>query len=346
MALQVGILGATGYTGVELIRLLLAHPEVRLTMVTSERYAGQKLADVFPTFRDRCDLTLQKISTKEVARQTTIVFSCLPHENSMAHVPELLELGTKVIDLSADFRFDSAKLYEKWYTPHTAPALLQSKAYGLPELYREEIRKTFLVGNPGCYPTAFLLSIAPLVAKQLIALQPILCDAKSGTSGAGRSPQQENVFSEINEGVVPYKIEGHRHVPEMEQELSKLAGEPLRIRFTPHLIPMDRGILATTYARPLKKIASDQLQKIFADHYAKEPFVRVLPPGQLPQTKQVRGTNFCDLAIHYDERTEWVTVLAAIDNLTKGASGQAIQNMNLMNGLDETMGLLNTALVP
>lgn len=346
MTIQVGILGATGYTGVELIRLLLSHPEVKLTVLTSERFAGQKISEVFPALRGRCDLPLAKIQGKEVARQTTLVFSCLPHQTAMSHVPALLELGSKVVDLSADFRFDSPMLYKQWYTQHAAPELLKTKVYGLPEIYRQEIKKAFLVGNPGCYPTAAILSLAPLIVNQLITLKPIICDAKSGTSGAGRAPSQSNVFSELSESIAPYKVDGHRHTPEIEQEISKLAGEELTIRFTPHLIPMDRGILATTYAQALKKVSSKDLVATFKKHYKKESFVRVLSDDQLPNTKNVRGTNYCDIAVRYDDRTEVITVHAAIDNLTKGASGQAIQNMNLMSGLDETTGLLDTALVP
>lgn len=346
MVLSVGILGATGYTGAELIRLLITHPEVELTVLTSERFAGQKISEVFPALRGRCDLPLTKIQTKEIGRQTTLVFCCLPHQTAMLHVPAILEKGSKVIDLSADFRLDSATVYRQWYAAHTAPELLKTKVYGLTEWYREAIKEAFLVANPGCYPTAVLLGIAPLIKKQLIVLQPIICDAKSGVSGAGRTPVQETLFSELNEGVAPYKIDGHRHTPEIEQELSKLAGESLMIRFTPHLIPMDRGIVATTYVKPLKRISSEELYALYARYYEREPFVRVLPFDQLPNTKNVRGTNYCDLAVRYDPRTELITVISAIDNLTKGASGQAIQNMNVMSGLDETTGLLGTALVP
>ncbi len=344
--IRVGVLGATGYTGLELVRLLLQHPAVELSTLTSERSAGQKLSDVFPAFRGRCDQTLQVLNHKEIARQTTFVFSCLPHQNSMNHIAGLLELGSKVVDLSADFRLDKAKLFEEWYGPHASPELLEEKVYGLPELYREKIRNSFMTANPGCYPTATILGLAPLLKANLISAQGIICDAKSGVSGAGRTPKQETIFGEVSESLRPYGVAKHRHTPEIEQELSKLANENVVIRFTPHLIPMDRGLLATIYVRPLKKMTSDDLTKTFQEFYAKEPFVRVLPNGELPNTKQVRGTNFCDIAALYDERTELITVLSALDNLNKGAAGQAIQNMNLMSGLEETTGLLGTAMIP
>lgn len=344
--IRVGILGATGYTGIELLRLLLQHPHVEITALTSERSAGQKISEVFPAFRGQCDLELEAVHAKDVARKTTFVFSCLPHQTSMPHVPTLLEYGSKVIDLSADFRLDSAKVFSDWYGPHAAPELLKEKVYGLPELYREKIKGSFLISNPGCYPTATILGLAPLLRDRLASPQGIICDAKSGTSGAGRTPNQETVFGEVNEMLRPYKVDRHRHTPEIEQELTKLAGEAVAIRFTPHLIPMDRGLLATIYARPLRQRSTEDLLQTFQKFYQDEPFVRILPAGKLPNTKQVRGTNFCDIAVHYDDKMELIVVMSALDNLTKGAAGQALQNMNLMARIDETTGLLGTALVP
>jgi N-acetyl-gamma-glutamyl-phosphate reductase len=345
-SLRVGILGATGYTGIELVRLLLQHPKVEISLITSERFAGLKFSDVFPAFRNLCDMKLTELHAKDAARKTTFIFSCLPHQNSMLHVPTLLEYGSKVVDLSADFRIDSAKTFEEWYGPHKAPKLLKDRVYGLPELYREQIKPSFLVANPGCYPTATILGLAPLLKNRLISTKGIICDAKSGTSGAGRTPKQETVFCEVNESMGAYGIDRHRHTPEIEQELSKLADDDLTIRFVPHLIPMDRGLLATIYASPLRKMASEDLLKVYRKFYETEPFVRVLPPGRLPSTKHVRGTNFCDISVHYDDRSGLITVISAIDNLNKGAAGQAIQNMNLMNGFDEDLGLSQTALVP
>ncbi len=344
--IRVGVLGATGYTGVELVRLLLQHPNVTITTLTSERSAGEKYADVFPTFRGQCDLKLEKIHAKEVAKQTTMVFSCLPHQTSMHHVPTLIDYGSKVIDLSADFRLDKLKVFAEWYGEHSAPSLLKEKTYGLPELNREAIKDAFLTANPGCYPTATILGLAPLLKEQLIVTSGIICDAKSGVSGAGRPPKQLNVYGEVNETLRPYGVDKHRHTPEIEQELSKLAAKDLLIRFTPHLIPMDRGILATIYAKPIKKMSTKDLLLVFEKFYGKEPFVRVLGEGQFPNTKHVRGTNYCDIGVHYDARMELIIITSAIDNLCKGAAGQAVQNMNLMSGLTETTGLMGTALVP
>lgn len=346
MSIRVGILGATGYTGVELVRLLLQHPEVELTVLTSEKSAGQKYSDVFPSFKNCCDQELVKLNSKSAAKQTTLIFSCLPHQQSMPHVPALLEFGCKVIDLSADFRLDSLSVFKETYGEHSKPELLKEKVYGLPELYREQIKAAFLVANPGCYPTTIILGLAPLLKANLIAHQGIIADAKSGASGAGRTPQQTTTFGEVNETLQAYGVEKHRHTSEIEQELSKLAGEALHLRFTPHLVPMDRGLLATIYAKPLKKLTSNDIVDVFQKFYQDEPFVRVLPLGQFPNTKHVRGTNYCDLGVHYDERTELITVISALDNLNKGASGQAIQNMNLMHSFDETLGIAGTALVP
>lgn len=343
---RVGILGATGYTGVEIVRLLLNHPKVEISCLTSDRSAGQRFSDIFPAFQRRCDLVLTKLHSKEIARQTTFIFSCLPHQNSMLHVPTLLEYGCKVVDLSADFRLDSAQTFQEWYGPHTAPDYLQNKVYGLPEIYRHQIKENFLVANPGCYPTATILGLAPLLEEKLIAPEGIICDAKSGTSGSGRKPQQTTVFSEVNESLKAYGVEKHRHTPEIEQELSKLAGKDIKIRFIPHLIPIDRGLFATIYARPLKKLTTTELLRIYRMFYKVEPFIRILDEGQLPNTKHVRGTNYCDISVFHDERAPMITILVAIDNLNKGAAGQAVQNMNIMNGFEETMGLLETALIP
>ena len=345
-AIRAGVLGATGYTGIELVRLLLQHPNVDVTILTSERFADRHYSDVFPAFRDCCDLKLSQLKSKDVARQTTFVFSCLPHQQSMPHIPTLLELGSKVVDLSADFRLDSVSTFNEWYGDHTAPQLLQEKVYGLPEVYRKQISQSFLVANPGCYPTATLLGLLPLLQEKLIATDSIIIDAKSGVSGAGRNPKQDNVFSERDESFKAYGVERHRHTPEIEQELSKFASQDLKVRFTPHLVPMDRGLQATIYAKPLKQLSSADLIGLYQKFYQREPFVRILPEDQLPDTKHVRGSNFCDITLRYDARTECITVFSALDNLNKGAAGQAIQNMNLMCGLDETAGLMGTALIP
>lgn len=344
--IKVGVVGATGYTGMELLRILLNHPAVLVTAATSEKFAGKKLGEVLPFFQGKTDLVLEELSDDRISKKCTFAFSCLPHKEAQAHIPLWIRKGTKVVDLSADFRFRSAATYEKWYGKQTAPDLLKEAVYGLPELHREEIRKTFLVGNPGCYPTGAILGLAPLVREKVIGTDRIVIDSKSGVTGAGRSPVVESLFSEVNESVHAYKVGSHRHTPEIEQELSTLAGQEITVSFTPHLIPMDRGILSTLYARALRRIDTKSVLRIFSEFYKKEPFVKVLPEGVLPKTKEARGTNNCLIGAVFDPRTEQIIVVTAIDNLMKGASSQAIQNMNLMSGLNETTGLENLPLVP
>lgn len=342
--IKVGVIGATGYTGIELLRILFRHPEVEVVIATSEKYAGKRLDQLFPFFET--SLVLEELSDERVAKKCPFVFSCLPHKEAMDHIPHWLKKGTKVVDLSADFRFRSAKVYEEWYQKHAAPELLKESIYGLPELHREEIRKSFLVGNPGCYPTGALLGLAPLIREKVVAPEGIVIDSKSGVTGAGRSAVVESLFSEVNESVHAYKVGTHRHTPEIEQELSILAGQKVIISFTPHLIPMDRGILSTIYARSLRKTDTKSVLKIFVDFYKKEPFVKVLPEGIFPKTKEARGTNNGLIGAVFDPRTERIVVVTAIDNLMKGASSQAVQNMNLMAGLPETSGLEGLALFP
>jgi len=258
----------------------------------------------------------------------------------------LRERGIKVIDLSADLRLKSAKEYEQWYGKHMHPELLKEAVYGIPELYREKIKGAKLVANPGCYPTSAALALAPLIKEKLIVLDSIIIDSKSGVSGAGRSAEVGNLFSEVNDGFKAYKVGNHRHTPEIEQTLSDLAGQAVKVSFTPHLVPMDRGILTTAYAKPFRKLKTADLIKLFKDFYKGEPFIRIKPEGVFPNTRDVRTTNFCDIACYFDERTERILILSAIDNLTKGAAGQAIQNFNLMAGFEETMALKLLAHIP
>jgi len=270
-----------------------------------------------------------------------VAFLALPHRVSFGIVPDLLKAGTKVIDLSADFRLKSATIYEKWYgEKHTAAALLPDAVYGLPEIYRYEIRKAALVANPGCYPTSVILGLAPAVRAGVIDLSSIIIDSKSGISGAGRKAANEYFKSE-HPNVKPYNIAGgHRHIPEIEQELSRVAGETLKVTFTPHVIPMERGMLSTIYANLSEKVSSAKALDLYKDFYKKEPFVQVLPEGEIPKIKDVTGENFCDIGLRVDERTGRLVVVSAIDNLLKGASGQAVQNMNIMFGFDEKEGLV------
>jgi N-acetyl-gamma-glutamyl-phosphate reductase len=338
--LKVAIVGASGYTGVELLRILHAHPEVAVTCVTSEQNAGRPVSEVFPSLRGRMDLVLENVEPVGIAEKVDIVFTALPHKAAMEVVPTFLKMGRDVIDLSADYRLRDAATYGKWYEKHLNPELLSKAVYGIPELRRAEIGKASLVANPGCYPTSVILGLAPLLKNKVIDPKTVIVDSASGVTGAGRGAKVDNLYCEVNEGFKAYGVGGvHRHIPEIEQELSLLAGTQMAITFTPHLVPMDRGILSTIYASPLGKVTAADLVTLYQAFYEGEPFVRVLPEGRFPSTAHVRGSNFCDIGIAVDERTGRVIVVSAIDNLVKGASGQAVQNMNLMCGLPETLGL-------
>lgn len=345
--LNVAIVGASGYTGLELIRLLHCHPEVAVTCLTSEQSAGKPISEVFPTLRGRCGIVLENLEPVRISEKADIIFTALPHKAAMEVVPTFLKLGKRVIDLSADYRLSDPAVYGEWYEPHINPAGLKKAVYGLPEIRRAKIKGAKLVANPGCYPTSIILGLAPLLKKGLIELSSIIADSASGVTGAGRSAKVDSLYCEVNEGYKAYGVGGaHRHTPEIEQELSLLAGDPLKITFTPHLLPMDRGILSTIYASPKKKISTEILVALYREFYAGEPFVRVLAEGNLPSTAFVRGSNFCDIAPLVDPRTGRIIVVSAIDNLVKGASGQAVQNMNLVCGFPETMGLDGLALFP
>lgn len=345
--LKVAIVGASGYTGVELLRILYCHPEVAITCVTSEQSAGKAISEVFPTLRSRYNLVLENLEPVRIADRADFIFTALPHKAAMEVVPTFLKLGKRVVDLSADYRLRDAKEYEAWYEPHMNPELLKQSVYGLPELRREKIAGTDLVANPGCYPTSVILGLAPLLKKKLIDPDTIIADSKSGVSGAGRGAKVDNLYCEVNDGFKAYAVGGtHRHIPEIEQELSILAGKPLKISFTPHLVPMDRGILSTIYATPTGTVSSEELLELYRAFYQGEAFVRVLPEGSFPSTSHVRGSNFCDIGLSVDKRTGRIVVVSAIDNLIKGASGQAVQNMNIMNRFPENLGLETLALFP
>lgn len=345
--LNVAIVGASGYTGLELIRLLDRHPEVRINCVTSEQSAGKRISDIFPTLRGRCDLLLEPLDSSAVNEKSDLVFTALPHQAAMAVVPDFLAAGKKVVDLSADYRLHDPEVYAAWYQPHINPELLPEAIYGLPELRRDKIRAARLVANPGCYPTSVILGLKPLIENRLIDLKTVIADSKSGTSGAGRSTKVESLYCEVNESFKAYGVGSlHRHTPEIEQEISELAGQPVALTFTPHLVPMDRGILSTLYATPLGDITTEELAELYGRTYRDEPFVRALPKGQFPSTAFVRGSNFCDISVTLDSHANRIVVVTAIDNLVKGASGQAIQNMNLVCGFPETTGLEGLAIFP
>ncbi len=341
--LKVAILGGTGYTGCELLRLLLSHPKAKVTTVTSVRSSGASISDTFLNFRNT-NLKFESLDLKNLTKKADLFFLCLPHNTSQKTVAFLYNTGKKVIDLSADYRLKNANEYKEWYnTPHLFSPLLKKAVYGLPEIYREKIRKASIIANPGCYPVSALLALAPIIGENFVDANSIIIDSKSGASGAGRSPVQPFMFSEVNESVKAYSISVHRHTPEIEQELSYLSKKKIKIIFTPHLMPMDRGILSTIYVRLKRKLKLLHIHKLYQEFYHKEPFVRVLKNGVYPVTKAVKGTNFCDLSVFLDEHTNkgyTLIIISVIDNLLKGASGSAVQNMNIMYGFDETAGLI------
>jgi N-acetyl-gamma-glutamyl-phosphate reductase len=347
--LKVAIIGGSGYTGGELINFLLGHPFVKITAVTSERSAGKAVSHVFPNLQG-LPLKFEKLNIKSLLKKAELFFLCLPHRASQETVAYLYKAKKRVIDLSADYRLKNAGVYRSWYgVTHKYPELLKKAVYGLPEINRKKIYNASIIANPGCYPVSSILALAPLINKTLIDFNSIIIDSKSGVSGAGRNPSQAFMFSEANESVKAYAIASHRHTPEIEQELSLLSKKNIKIIFTPHLIPMDRGILSTVYVRLKKKTTISQIAKLYNSFYKDEPFVRVLPSGTYPSTKAVRGSNFCDISVFMDTRNSkkhTLIIVSAIDNLVKGASGVAIQNMNIMYGFEETTALLSQPTFP
>lgn len=337
--IRVGVIGATGYAGAELVRILCGHPNIELTILTSRQYAGMKFDAVYPSMRGATDLICEELSVDKVCDKADVVFTALPHKLPMKFVPELLMRGKKVIDLSADFRFKDVAIYESFYQPHTARNLLEKSVYGLCEVYFDTIKNAVLVGSPGCYPTGVLLPLVPLLKRKLIDINTIIADSKSGVSGAGRGVSLTTHFCEVNESFKAYKVAEHRHSPEMEEVLSREAGSVVKISFVPHLVPMTRGILTTIYADPVKKISPEEIQNCWDSFYSGRPFIRICPGNGLPDVLHVRGTNYCDLGFKLDERNNRLILISAIDNLVKGAAGQAVQSMNIMLGLDETAGL-------
>jgi N-acetyl-gamma-glutamyl-phosphate reductase len=342
--IQVGIVGGTGYTGVELLRLLAGHPETKVRSITSRKEAGMPVAQMFPSLRGHYDLAYVEPAAAALDR-CDVVFFATPHGVAMAQARELVGKGVKIIDLAADFRLKDPAEFERWYKmPHACPELLAESVYGLPEMNREAVRKARIVGNPGCYPTAIQLGFLPLIEAGVVDCAHLVADAKSGVSGAGRKAELDLAFSEASDNFKAYNVSGHRHHPEIVQGLSRAAKEPLKLIFTPHLTPMVRGIFATLYARITKD--SVDLQQLFEKRYAGEPFVDVMPPGSQPDTRSVRAANVCRIAVHRPHGGDMAVVLAVEDNLVKGAAGQAVQNMNLMFGLPETTGLLAPPLLP
>ena len=344
--IKIGIVGGTGYTGVELLRLLANHPNAWVKVITSRSEAGTQVADLFPNLRGYYDLTFSEPDLDKL-KSCEVVFFATPHGVAMKMAPELVASGVKVIDLAADFRIFNLKLWQDWYgMAHACPDLMQEVVYGLPELHRSEIEQAKVIANPGCYPTAVQLGFYPLIKQGLVDIDDLIADVKSGISGAGRAAKVSTLAAETAESFKAYGVEGHRHHPEIEQGLSLMAGASVNLTFVPHLVPMIRGIEATLYGRLTQGVTQSDLQVLFEETYAMEPFVDVMPAGSQPDTRMVKGSNMCRLAVYQPKGTQRVVVTSVIDNLVKGASGQAIQNMNILFDLEEDTGLQQVALLP
>lgn len=343
---KVGIYGASGYTGQELLKILIRHEKSQVVALTSRKYKSVPIADVYPLFKGLTRADYVDASPKDVADLCDVVFLAVPHGEAMEAAPLFLNNGTKVIDLSADYRLRDVSVYESWYKRHSSPQLVRRAVYGLPELYRDEIKETDLVANPGCYPTSVILGLAPIIKAGVIEPSSVIVDSKSGVSGAGREPSVGSLFCEVNEGFKAYKIGTHRHTPEIDQELSILAGCNVAVTFIPHLIPANRGILSTIYATILNETSIGELIDMYKTFYRGEQFVRIYDDGMVPNISSVKGSNYCDIGLALDERTRRVIIVSSIDNLIKGAAGQAVQNMNLMYGLPEDTGLNMVPLFP
>ncbi len=341
---KIGIIGATGYTGSELVRLLVNHSGVSIELITSESKTDIRFSDIHPQFRGIMDIQLSSMKTVK-DHELDLVFLALPHGISMEFVRDHINSNFKIIDLSGDFRLSSKEAYAEWYkAEHIFPEGLKKAVFGSPEFFREKIKTAHLIANPGCFVTSAILALAPLVKNNLIDNKSIIVDSKTGVSGAGVKATDVTHFDNVNDNFKPYGLKKHRHTIEMQEALTAYTGKELTLLFTPHLLPVDRGILTSVYAQPTGKIDEKSLRQLYANFYSKEPFVRVL--DDIPSLKRVRGSNYCDIMVNYDERTNRVFVFSAIDNLVKGASGQAIQNMNLMLGLDESDGLRYAPLAP
>jgi len=345
--IKVGIVGGTGYTGVELLRLLAIHPDVELTAITSRGEAGMPVADMFPSLRGYVDLAFTDPATADL-NACDVVFFATPHGVAMSQAQALLAANVKVIDLAADFRLQDTAVFEKWYKmPHSCPDILSKAVYGIPELNREQIKSAQVIGNPGCYPTTVLLGLAPLLEQELIDFSaPIIADSKSGVSGAGRKAEVATLFAESSDSMKAYGVAGHRHHPEIHAQLTQLAKTDLQFIFVPHLIPMIRGMLSTIYVKLAAQAKNINLQALYELRYQHERFVDVMPAGSLPETRSVRGSNQIRIALHTQADAGYLTLVVVQDNLVKGAAGQAVQNMNIMFGLPEVTGLQVVPLLP
>jgi N-acetyl-gamma-glutamyl-phosphate reductase len=337
--IRIGIVGATGYAGAELVRILSGHPDVSLMVLTSRQYAGQSFEKIYPAFKGLIGLNCENYDADKICSQTDVIFLALPHKLPMAFAPDLLKHGKKVIDLSADFRFSDPAKYEAVYQPHTSKELFSQSVYGLSEVFTDQIKNAALIGNPGCYPTSVILPLYPLLKADLIDVATIIADSKSGASGAGRSLSLTTHISEITESFKAYKVTGHRHKPEMDEVLTGAAGQSVDITFIPHLLPMSRGMESTIYASLKKDVTPEDIHHCLSAFYADCPFIRLYDHGIATDTANVRGTNFCDIGFVLEKDKKRIVMMSVIDNLVKGAAGQAVQNMNIMLGLEETAGL-------
>lgn len=339
--MKVGIVGANGYSGAELIRLLHNHPKVTIELLVSNASQGQNIVDQYPHIHNILQLPLEKLDVTAILERVDLLFFATPAGVTKEVAPPFLDAGVPCIDLSGDFRLKNGSLYEQWYKKESADAeYLRQAIYGLPEIYREEIMRSSFITNPGCYPTAAILGLMPALRASVVDTNgPIIIDGKTGVSGAGRKPSQGSLFSELNENTKAYKLANHQHTPEIEQAISAIYGEDVRLTFTPHLVPMTRGILCTTYVPLKQSVTNKEVVQLYQETYQNEPFVRVRSEGTWPATKEVYGTNYCDIGIAVDQRTNMLIVVSVIDNLVKGAAGQAIQNMNIINHWDERTGL-------
>lgn len=344
--IRVIIFGATGYTGIELIRLLTNHPHVRVESASSRQWAGSQASSLFPYLSGDNDFPVRSMDDLLNDPKADFAFLALPHGESFNVIRQLLDRKVKVIDLSADCRLTDLETYEKWYGSHKDPDLLKQAVYGLAEIKRSMIRDAELVANPGCYPTTVILGLAPLLGTDYVDASIPIVDSKSGVSGAGRGAKLNTSFCESGEGFKPYGVIRHRHIPEMEQELSEIARRKITVRFTPHLIPVSRGMVSSIYLPIKSDVEASRLREVYSDIYSNEPFIRILPEGMQPDTVKVRGSNQCHIALEVDHRTNMIIVTVAIDNLVKGASGAAVQNMNIMAGINETDGLKGMPLFP
>ena len=346
--MKLGIIGASGYGGSELLRFLVNHPgELDVALCTSETYAGQCVDSVLPNLRGFLSSKFEALDLDSLKDRVDVVVLAVPHKVAMSFVPQILAQGLRIVDFSADYRLEDAETYEAWYhVEHTSTSLMSKSVYGLPERYRDCIRSAQLVANPGCYPTSAILAAMPFVKHGVVELDSIIVDSKSGISGAGPKPSENTHYANRESNFIAYNIGVHRHTPEIEQELSAVASEPVRVTFTPHLVPMTRGILSTVYMRLTEEISTEEALDMYTALYENEPFVRVLPTGTYPQTKAVLGSNYCDVGLEVDARTRRIVAMAAIDNLGKGAAGAVVQNLNLMFGFKETDGLKVPGMMP